>query len=87
MDLPPINGGFSLAELLRRPEMSYELLGELDVKRPKLPLRVVTTVEVSIKYEGYIKRQISEVQRHEKLEERFKTFKQRRNYRFFFVCF
>ena len=70
MNLPPINGGFSLAELLRRPEMTYELLAELDKKRPKLPLRVVTTVEVSIKYEGYIKRQISEVQRHEKLEAR-----------------
>ena len=70
MNLPPINGGFSLAELLRRPEMTYELLSELDKKRPKLPLRVITTVEVSIKYEGYIKRQISEVQRHEKLEVR-----------------
>jgi len=66
--LPPINGGFSLAELLRRPEMTYELLAELDPNRPELPMRVTTTVEVSIKYEGYIKRQISEVQRHEKLE-------------------
>ena len=70
LSLPPINGGFSLAELLRRPEMTYELLGELDAERPELPLRVRTTVEVSIKYEGYIKRQISEVQRHEKLEAR-----------------
>ena len=70
LGLPAINGGFSLAELLRRPELTYELLKELDHKRPELPLSVITTVEVSIKYEGYIKRQISEVQRHEKLEVR-----------------
>ena len=70
LGLPAINGGFSLAELLRRPELTYELLKELDPKRPELPLSVITTVEVSIKYEGYIKRQISEVQRHEKLEVR-----------------
>ena len=70
LGLPAINGGFSLAELLRRPELNYELLKELDHKRPELPLSVITTVEVSIKYEGYIKRQISEVQRHEKLEVR-----------------
>ena len=70
LGLSAINGGFSLAELLRRPELTYELLKELDPKRPELPLSVITTVEVSIKYEGYIKRQISEVQRHEKLEVR-----------------
>ena len=70
LGLPAINGGFSLAELLRRPEITYDILRELDPKRPTLPIRVVTTAEVSIKYEGYIKRQISEVQRHEKLESR-----------------
>ena len=68
MDLPPVNSGFSLADLLRRPEMTYELLAPLDKKRPKLPPRVLTTVEVSVKYEGYIKRQIAEVERHAKLE-------------------
>ena len=67
-DLPPVNSGFSLADLLRRPEMSYELLAELDKDRPTLPPRVLTTVEVSVKYEGYIKRQIAEVARHQKLE-------------------
>ena len=68
MDLPPVNSGFSLADLLRRPEMTYEILAPLDKKRPKLPPRVLTTVEVSVKYEGYIKRQIAEVERHLKLE-------------------
>ena len=68
LGLPPVNSGFSLADLLRRPEISYELLAELDKDRPTLPPRVLTTVEVSVKYEGYIKRQIDEVERHRKLE-------------------
>ena len=50
--------------------MTYELLGAIDTERTPLPLRVITTAEVTIKYEGYIKRQISEVARREKLEER-----------------
>lgn len=70
LGLPEISGGFSLAELLRRPEITYDLLSDIDPERPTLPLAVITTVEVSIKYEGYIKRQIAEVQRHEKLEVR-----------------
>ena len=68
LGLPSVNSGFSLAELLRRPEITYSLLAEIDPERPSLPSRVVTTVEVSVKYEGYIKRQISEVDRHARLE-------------------
>ena len=68
MGLPPVNSGFSLAELLRRPEMTYEILAELDPMRPALPSRALTTVEVTVKYEGYVKRQIAEVERHAKLE-------------------
>ena len=68
LSLPPISGGFSLAELLRRPELTYDMLGAIDPERPSLPLAVALTAEVSIKYEGYIKRQIAEVKRHEKLE-------------------
>ena len=68
MGLPPINSGVTLAELLRRPEMTYEIISAVDSRRPALPRRVVETVEVSVKYEGYIKRQISEVERHAKLE-------------------
>jgi tRNA uridine 5-carboxymethylaminomethyl modification enzyme len=48
--------------------MTYEILGELDSARPTLPPRVLTTVEVTVKYEGYVKRQIAEVERHAKLE-------------------
>jgi tRNA uridine 5-carboxymethylaminomethyl modification enzyme len=66
--LAEVNSGFSLADLLRRPEISYEMLAPLDKNRPSLPPRVLLTVEVSVKYEGYIKRQIAEVERHARLE-------------------
>ncbi len=66
----PVGSGVSLADLLRRPDLTYEMLAEIDEKRPTLPCRVMLTVEVAVKYEGYIKRQISEVQRHERLESR-----------------
>ena len=68
LGLPEVNSGFSLADLLRRPQLTYDMLAPLDPKRPKLPPRVLTTVEVSVKYEGYIKRQIAEVERHGRLE-------------------
>ena len=68
MGLCEVNSGLSLAELLRRPEMTYSILAKVDKNRPKLPPRVITTVEVSVKYEGYIKRQIAEVERHARLE-------------------
>ena len=67
-DLTEISTGFSLAELLKRPQLTYEMLTPIDKKRPKLPPRVIDTVEVTVKYEGYIKRQINEVERREKLE-------------------
>ncbi len=69
-DLPALHSGTSLADLLRRPQITYEMLAEVDQKRPILPRRIVETVEVSVKYAGYIKRQIAEVQRHERLETR-----------------
>ena len=68
LELTPISTGFSLADLLRRPQLTYDQLASIDKKRPKLPPRVIQTVEITVKYEGYIKRQINEVQRHEKLE-------------------
>ena len=68
MEQPTVNTGFSLADLLRRPEMTYDILAPLDKDRPELPPRVLTSVEVSVKYAGYIKRQIAEVARHAKLE-------------------
>ncbi len=66
--MQPLNSGASLADLLRRPDITYEMLAEVDPHRPSLPLRVIQTAEVSIKYEGYIKRQLREVERHERLE-------------------
>ena len=66
----PINIGYSLAELLKRPQISYAELAEIDKNRPALPPRVALTVEVTVKYEGYIKKQIADVKRHEKLESR-----------------
>ncbi len=70
LELPPVATGFSLADLLRRPQISYALLAKIDKNRPVLPPRVVTTAEVNVKYAGYIKRQISEVERHSRLEEK-----------------
>ena len=68
MGEPAISRGISLAELLRRPTVTYEALAPLDTERPELTRAEKTSVEVTVKYEGYIKRQIAEVQRHERLE-------------------
>ena len=65
-----ISTGIKLAELLRRPELTYEALGEIDKERPVLPRSVTTTVAIQIKYEGYIKRELAEVERQRKLEEK-----------------
>ena len=66
----PITTGIKLAELLRRPELSYEILSRIDKDRPHLPSAVRRTVEVSVKYEGYIKRELAEAERKAKLEEK-----------------
>lgn len=63
-----ITTGIKLSELLRRPELSYSVLAEIDRARPSLPSAVVRTAEVKVKYEGYIKREMAEVQRQERLE-------------------
>ena len=65
---PPLNGGASLADLLRRPQISYEALAAIDPNRPFLSRREKLTVEVTVKYAGYIKRQIAEAERHAKME-------------------
>ena len=67
---PPVSSGISLGDLLRRPAITYEALAPLDEKRPTLPRRVRTTVEVTLKYDGYIKRELCEVERHRKLEQK-----------------
>lgn len=64
----PLNKGISLAELIRRPELSYDILKELDPERPKLPDDVAEQVNINIKYEGYIIRQMKQVSNFKKLE-------------------
>ena len=66
----PLTTGIKLAELLRRPEISYEMLCEVDEGRPALPKSVRVTAEILIKYEGYIKREIADVERKRKLEDK-----------------
>ncbi|MBO5883073.1 MAG: tRNA uridine-5-carboxymethylaminomethyl(34) synthesis enzyme MnmG [Clostridia bacterium] len=68
LELPEANSGFSLGDILRRPEFTYEMLAEIDKSRPNLPPRVILTVEVSVKYAGYISKQLKEVERREKLD-------------------
>ena len=65
-----ITTGIKLAELLRRPELTYDALAVVDKARPRLPRSVTTTVAIQIKYEGYIKRELSEVAKQRKLEEK-----------------
>lgn len=63
-----LNTGSTLTELIRRPELNYDLLYELDPERPKLPDDVREQVNINIKYDGYIKRQIKQVESFKKLE-------------------
>ena len=65
-----IKTGIKLSELLRRPELSYKLLEKIDTGRKTLPRGVATTAEISIKYEGYIKRELAEVERQRRLEDK-----------------
>ena len=66
----PLKSGASLANLLRRPSISYAQLAEIDENRPFLTVSEQLTVESDIKYAGYAARQIGEVKRHIKLEEK-----------------
>ena len=66
----PAKSGQSLADLLRRPAVSYADLSAIDPDKPPLPVSSALTVEVSVKYAGYIRRELSEVARQERLEER-----------------
>ncbi|WP_195609942.1 tRNA uridine-5-carboxymethylaminomethyl(34) synthesis enzyme MnmG [Mediterraneibacter glycyrrhizinilyticus] len=60
--------GTTLAELIRRPELSYEVLAEIDEERKVLPAEVIEQVNINIKYDGYIKRQQRQVEQFKKLE-------------------
>ena len=61
--------GARLIDLLRRPQMTYDELMAFDPSAPNLPKAVREQVEISVKYEGYIRRQLSQVEEFEKLEQ------------------
>lgn len=65
-----LKNAVSLADLMCRQELSYELLAEIDEKRPVLPKDVVEQVEIELKYEGYIERQSRQVEQYKKMEKK-----------------
>ena len=64
----PLKSGSTLAELITRPELTYDMLAPIDKKRPELPSDVTEQVEIELKYEGYIRRQMSQVAQFKKME-------------------
>ena len=66
----PLKSGTTLAELIRRPELSYEAIASLDKERQELPWDVKEQVDINIKYDGYIRRQLKQVEQFKKLEAR-----------------
>ena len=64
----PISTGIKLAELIRRPELDYEILEKIDTGRPSLSKSIRTSAQIRIKYEGYIKRELAEVEKQRRLE-------------------
>lgn len=69
-DSIPLNTGTFLTELIRRPELDYDKLAPIDPERPYLPAEVAEQVNISIKYDGYIKRQMKQVESFKKLEKK-----------------
>ena len=69
-DSIPLNTGTFLTELIRRPELDYDKLSPIDPERPDLPAEVAEQVNISIKYDGYIKRQMKQVESFKKLEKK-----------------
>ena len=63
-----LKSGTTLAELVKRPELDYQMIAPLDEERPELPYDVREQVNIEIKYEGYIKRQMQQVEQFKKLE-------------------
>ena len=66
----PLNTGTSIAELIRRPELDYDKLAPIDPERQELPREVIEQVDILIKYDGYISRQIKQVEHFKKLEKK-----------------
>lgn len=66
----PLKTGTTLAELMCRPELNYENLAEIDLERQPLPADVIEQVEIELKYEGYIERQLRQVEQYKKMEKK-----------------
>ena len=66
----PLSNGILLTELIRRPELDYEKLAQIDPERPELTRDVREQVNILIKYDGYISRQIKQVEHFKKLEKK-----------------
>ena len=67
----PLTSGSTLAELIRRPELNYQLLEPIDEQRPeKFSQEIIDQIDINIKYEGYISRQMKQVEQFKKLETR-----------------
>lgn len=66
----PLQNKISLAELLKRPEMNYQIIAEIDPERAELSKHAITQLEVQIKYQGYIVKQLQQIERFKKLENR-----------------
>ena len=66
----PLHTGTFLSDLIRRPELDYEKLAPIDLNRPDLSAEVTEQVNILIKYDGYISRQISQVKKFKRLENR-----------------
>ena len=66
----PLNTGTTLADLIRRPELDYDKLAPIDSNRPKLPQEVTDQVNILIKYDGYITRQVKQVEKFKRLEKK-----------------
>ena len=65
-----LKSGTTIAELIRRPELTYVALAPIDKERPELPEDVCQQVEINIKYDGYIRRQMKQVEQFKKLEQK-----------------
>ena len=65
-----VNNGVSLADLIRRPQVGYRDVAPFDAQRPKLPDVICAQVEIRLKYEGYIRRQLKQVEEFTRMEER-----------------
>ena len=65
-----LKSGTTIAELIRRPDLNYKVLAPIDKERPELPEDVCEQVEINIKYDGYIRRQMKQVEQFKKLEQK-----------------